>query len=124
MDQIFQFIPSSTSDVLKTQYNVMTKASRESLLGQPPDAGILDQGLEYLTDANTLIGAQINRMDIARANIVTQNENITATESKIRDADMAKEMTGYTKASILSQSAQSMLAIANQNSSGVLKLLQ
>ena len=124
MDQIFQFIPSSTSDVLKTQYNVMTKASRESLLGQPPDAGILDQGLEYLTDANTLIGAQITRMDIARANIVTQNENITATESKIRDADMAKEMTGYTKASILSQSAQSMLAIANQNSSGVLKLLQ
>lgn len=48
MDQIFQFIPSSTSDVPKTQYNVMTKVSRESLLGQPPDAGILDQGLEYL----------------------------------------------------------------------------
>lgn len=124
MDQIFQFIPSSTSDVLKTQYNVMTKASRESLLGKPPDAGILDQGLEYLTDANTLIGAQVTRMDIARANIVTQNENITATESKIRDADMAKEMTGYAKSNILSQAAQSMLAIANQNSSDVLKLLQ
>ena len=51
-------------------------------------------------------------------------ENITAAESRIRDVDMALEMTEYTKNNILNQSAQAMLAQANQMPQGVLKLLQ
>ena len=47
-----------------------------------------------------------------------------SSESTIRDADMAKEMTAYTKANVLTQSAQAMLAQANQNASSVLSLLQ
>ena len=52
------------------------------------------------------------------------NENTQSSESTIRDADMAKEMTAYTKANVLAQSAQAMLAQANQNASSVLSLLQ
>ena len=58
------------------------------------------------------------------ANLTTASENTQASESVIRDADMAKEMTNYTKNNVLMQSAQSMLAQANQNSSMVLSLLQ
>ena len=52
------------------------------------------------------------------------SENVQNSESTIRDADMAKEMAEYTKYNILSQSAQAMLAQANQSSSAVLGLLQ
>jgi flagellin len=70
------------------------------------------------------IGAQTNHLEFAHANIKTQEESSMSSESTIRDADMAKEMTGFTKSNILAQSAQAMLAQANQNSSGVLSLLQ
>ena len=53
-----------------------------------------------------------------------KSENVSASESTIRDADIAKEMTNYTKNNVLFQSAQAMLAQANQNSSAVLSLLQ
>ena len=56
--------------------------------------------------------------------IIVSSENTQAAESTIRDADMAKEMTEYTKFNLLTQSAQAMLAQANQNASGVLSLLQ
>ena len=97
---------------------------RERLLGREPAKGILDNGIEYLLSAITLAGAQTSHLEDAHDNIVTQTENLTAVESTIRDADMAKEMTEYTKVNVLTQSAQSMLAMANQNSSNVLKLLQ
>ena len=84
----------------------------------------VDQALKYLLYVNTSLGAQINRMDNANANIVTTTENTMASESIIRDADMAKEMTTYTKANVLTQTAQSMLTQANQTSSGVLNILQ
>nr|WP_303669706.1 flagellin [Selenomonas ruminantium] len=120
MDHVFGYIPGSYQP---EDFNVLTQESREKLLGIEPEVGILDKGLTYLIDANTLIGAQINRMRNAGANITTAAENTQASESTLRDADMAKEMTGYTKANILSQTAQSMLAQANQNSSQVLSLL-
>lgn len=52
------------------------------------------------------------------------NENVQASESVIRDADMAKEITNYTKANLLSQTAQAMLAHANQNSDDVIGLIK
>jgi len=74
-------------------------------------------------DAATLIGAQNKRLQQTDDNIINAQENTIASESTIRDADMAKEMTGYAKASILSQTSQSMLAQANQSASQVLSLL-
>ncbi|WP_044933457.1 flagellin, partial [Oribacterium sp. NK2B42] len=56
-------------------------------------------------------------------NLKVANENTTAAESRIRDTDMAKEISAYTKNNILNQAAQSMLAQANQSPQGVLSLL-
>ena len=56
--------------------------------------------------------------------LTIEHENTIASESVIRDADMAKEMTNFIKDNILAQAAQSMLAQANQNGSAVLSLLQ
>lgn len=121
LDQIFMFIEGKQNI---SDYNVMTKAMREQLLGMPPSQGILDKGLEYLTNANTVIGAQTNHLAFAHANIKAQQEGTQASESAIRDADMAQEMVGYTKANILASTAQSMLAQANQSAGRVLNLLQ
>ena len=85
---------------------------------------VLDGAIEYALDNATRLGAYLQRLETDESNIVTSNENVTAAESTIRDADMAKEMTSYTKANVLSQAAQAMLAQANQNSSAVLSLLR
>lgn len=121
IDQIFGY-KEGTNHI--TEYNVMTSDMREQLLGKPPAKGILDTGIEYLTDAQTLIGAQINHMRFADENILTQNENLTSAASVIQDADMAKVSVEYAKYNLLQQASQSMLAQANHVPQGVLSLLQ
>ena len=86
--------------------------------------GLLDDALEYALDVMTNLGAYRSRFEHTENNLVTAQENTTAGESTIRDADMAKAMTYYTKSNVLAQSAQSMLAQANQNAGSVLSLLQ
>ena len=83
-----------------------------------------DNALQKALDIQTTIGAVEARLDYTSSNLTTSSENVQAAESTIRDADMAKEMTNYTKNNVLLQAAQSMLAQANQNSSAVLSLLQ
>ena len=85
---------------------------------------VLDNAIQKALDQQTTIGAIESRLDYTSANLTTASENVTASESTIRDADMAAEMTEYTKNNVLLQAAQSMLAQANQNSSSVLSLLQ
>jgi flagellin len=70
------------------------------------------------------LGAIQNRLDHTINNLSTTAENMTASESRIRDVDMAKEMMEYTKLGILQQASQAMLAQANQAPQGVLQLLQ
>ena len=70
------------------------------------------------------LGALQNRLDHTINNLGITTENITAAESRIRDVDMAKEMMTFTKNSVLQQSAQAMLAQANQQPQSVLQLLQ
>ena len=70
------------------------------------------------------LGAIQNRLEHTIASVDTTAENLTASESRIRDTDMAKEMVTYSKNNILQQAAQSMLASANQSTAGVLSLLQ
>lgn len=86
--------------------------------------GDIDQALKYLLNCATNLGAQCQRMEVMNANLVTSDESTQASESLIRDADMAKEITNYTKQNVLAQTAQSALSQANQTSSGVLNLLQ
>ena len=122
LDHIFDPLPDYGSTIF--DYPVTDKDSRDALLGKPNPPGILDIGLQYLLDAATMVGAQNRRLEFTAENITTETENLTASESTISDADMAKEMAEYTKANILSQAAQSMLAQANQNQSIMLSLLQ
>jgi flagellin len=85
---------------------------------------VLDNALQKALDQQTTIGAVQSRLEYTSSNLITASENVQASESAIRDADMAKEMTEYTKNNVLLQAAQSMLSQANQNSSAVLSLLQ
>ena len=85
---------------------------------------VLDLAMSKALNLQTTVGSVENRLDYTVANLTTANENTTAAESVIRDADMAKEMTAYTKNNVLLQASQSMLAQANQSSSSVLSLLQ
>ena len=85
---------------------------------------ILDDALTYALNENTRMGAYQSRLDFTVENLVREEENTTASLSTIQDADMAKEMMEYTKANVLLQASQSMLAQANQNSSQVMSLLQ
>ena len=85
---------------------------------------VFGNALIKATDQATLIGTALERLGYTSSNLVTASENVQDSESVIRDSDMAKEMTAYTKNNVLTQSAQAMLAQANQNSSAVLSLLQ
>ena len=84
----------------------------------------IENALTKALDQQTTIGAIEARLEYTSTNLTTSSENVQAAESTIRDADMAKEMTNYTKANVLLQAAQAMLAQANQSSSAVLSLLQ
>ena len=85
---------------------------------------VIDTALKRALDQQTDLGSVQSRLGYTSANIITASENTQSAESTIRDANMAQEMTAYTKNNVLSQAAQSMLAQANQNSSSVLSLLQ
>jgi flagellin len=85
---------------------------------------VLDNAVQKALDQQTTIGSIESRLEYTSSNLTTASENVQASESTIRDADMAKEMTEYTKNNVLLQAAQSMLAQANQNSSAVLSLLK
>ena len=79
--------------------------------------------INYVSDVRGTLGATQNRLDHTINNLSVMTENIQDAESTIRDTDVAEEMMAYTKNNILVQSAQAMLAQANQVPQGVLQLL-
>lgn len=95
----------------------------------PRDAAVaslsaIDGAIDYSLNENTRMGAYQTELSYTITNLTTASENTQASESTIRDADMAKTMMEHAKYTILTQSTQSMLAQSNQNSSSVLSLLQ
>lgn len=84
---------------------------------------ILDAALESILDQLTTVGAMQTRLDLHRSMLTTNSENTQRSESTIRDADMAKEMTEFVKYNILQQGATAMLSHANTDASNVLALL-
>ena len=85
---------------------------------------VIENSLTKALDQQITIGSVLSRLDYTQSNIITARDNDQESESVIRDADMAKEMTNYTKNNVLLQTAQAMLAQANQNSTAVLSLLR
>ncbi len=84
----------------------------------------IKDAINYVSDVRGTLGATQNRLDHTINNLSVMQENIQDAESTIRDVDVAEEMMEYTKNNILVQSAQAMLAQANQLPQGVLQLLQ
>ena len=85
---------------------------------------VIKEAINYVSDVRGTLGATQNRLDHTINNLSVMEENIQDAESTIRDTDVADEMMAYTKNNILIQSAQAMLAQANQVPQGVLQLLQ
>lgn len=85
---------------------------------------LIKQAINTVSAVRGDLGATQNRLDHTINNLSVMQENIQDAESTVRDTDVAKEMMSYTKNNILVQSAQAMLAQANQVPQGVLQLLQ
>ncbi|AEO99733.1 flagellin N-terminal helical domain-containing protein [Heyndrickxia coagulans] len=85
---------------------------------------VIDNAIQKVSAERGKLGAFENRLDHTVNNLSTSSENLTSAESRIRDVDMAKEMSEQTKQSILAQAAQAMLAQANQQPQQVLQLLR
>lgn len=85
---------------------------------------VIKASIDYVSNYRADLGAAQNRLEHTVNNLEVTSENITAAESRIRDTDMADEITAYTKNNILLQAAQSMLSQANAAPQGVLSLLQ
>lgn len=103
-----------------TAPNVATDAGKGSTLLK----GNIDKAIKSVTTERSKLGAVHNRLEYTVKVDDNTAENMQAAESRIRDTDMADEMTRFSKESILQQAATSMLAQANQANQGVLSLLQ
>ena len=97
-------------------------------LATPEDAnraiGTIDEGLKKINKQRADLGAYQNRMEYAVKGLDISSENLQASESRIRDADMASQMVEFTKNSVLQQAGTAMLAQANTMSQNVLSLLR
>jgi flagellin len=85
---------------------------------------VIDAAIHKVSSARAKIGAVQNRLEHTISNLGVASENLTAAESRIRDADMAKEIMEFTKQQILMQSANAMLAQSNMIPQNVLQLLR
>lgn len=85
---------------------------------------VVDEAINQVSSQRAKLGAVQNRLEHTINNLSASGENLTAAESRIRDVDMAKEMSEFTKNNILSQASQAMLAQANQQPQNVLQLLR
>ncbi|MBX4269208.1 flagellin N-terminal helical domain-containing protein [Clostridium estertheticum] len=92
--------------------------------GAQAATSLLDTALKSVSGQRADLGAFSNRLEHTIANLGTSSENLTSAESRIRDVDMAKEMSTFSKNNILNQAAQAMLAQANQQPQQVLALLR
>jgi flagellin len=86
--------------------------------------GLVDTSLNKISKQRADLGAYYNRMETAAKGLMSAYENIQASESRIRDADMAETMVELTKNQVLVQTSTAMLAQANQKSQSVLQLLR
>jgi flagellin len=111
----------ASGDKIDVDLSGVIVVSGMSISGSSSDA-VQDK----ITETSTLrskLGALQNRFEHTINNLNTSVENLSAAESRIRDTDMAQEMTNFSRSQILSQAGTAMLAQANQSSQGILKLL-
>jgi flagellin len=109
---------SAVKTAIASNFSGMAGSDIDALLNT------FDSAIGTVTDNRATLGAVQNRLDYTMKSLDISSENLSASESRIRDTDMAKEMMSLTKANVLSQAATSMLAQANQQPQNVLQLIQ
>ena len=114
-------IKSMKASALGIGYNAI-KVSSNAVAGQ--SMSLIQKAINRVSEERSKLGAIQNRLEHTINNLDTTSENTSAAESRIRDTDMATEMVEYSKNCILAQAGQSMLSQANQQTQGVLSLLQ
>ncbi len=107
----------SLGQSLGTTYHQLTQAGAT-------DISEIDAAIDKVSAQRATFGAVQNRLEYTLNNLATYRENLVASESRIRDVDMAAEMVNFTKLQILQQAGTSMLAQANTSSQSVLSLLR
>ena len=133
--QVAEGALNETHSILQRMNELATQAANDT--NTTTDRTAIDAEMKQLTSEidriktttqfntqNLLDGALQNRLEHTINNLDTTSENTSAAESRIRDTDMADEMVQYSKNNILAQAGQSMLTQANQQTQGVLSLLQ
>lgn len=115
----FLSIESMKADALNIEsLDITTQEKALSAIGR------INEAIEYALDVATDVGACMARLEFTNSTLKIRAENTALSNSVLRDADLAREMTEYTKFNVLTQVSQSMLAQSNQNQSQVLSLLQ
>jgi flagellin len=102
----------------------LTQTAAATSLGATNFLATLDTAIQSVSDQRGVLGAVQNRLEHTIANLGVATQNITASESRIRDVDMASEMVNFTKTGILQQAGQAILAQANSAPQGILSLLR
>lgn len=101
-----------------TSTSIATRASADAAIGE------LDDAIQSVSSERSRMGAYTNRLEHAYNNAVNIAENLTASESRIKDVDIPKEMMVLTKAKILLQAGQYILAMHMQQAQSVLQLMR
>jgi flagellin len=123
-------VGANATDTLAVQLQDMTAATLgvDALVMGPADAATtlaaVDAAITSVSGFRGELGAYQNRLEHTISNLGVTVENLTASESRIRDTDMAQEMVAFTRSQILSQAGTAMLAQANASSQNVLQLLR
>ncbi|WP_304226147.1 flagellin [Gracilinema caldarium] len=138
VNRIMQFQVGANMDQNERVYIGTMTAQALGLQGAQGDAGIIslsnpeganqaigvvDSALKQVSKQRADLGAYQNRFEMAAKGVAVAAENLQASESRIRDVDMASEMVNYTKNQILSQAGTAMLAQANTRTQSVMQLL-
>jgi flagellin len=118
-----KFTVAITQGVNSTALSLAT-ASISSTTGAVSAIATLDAAIKNVSTSRATLGAYQNRLEHTINNLNVSVENLSASESRIRDTDMAQEMMSFTRSQILSQAGTSMLSQANQGAQGVLSLLR
>lgn len=117
-DELKINIDAMNAEMLGIQFSsIDTQASASRAIEE------VNRAINKVSTQRAALGALQNRLEYKTNNLDTSSENLTASESRIRDVDMAKEMTAFTKGNILIQASTAMLAQANQSPQNVLSLL-
>lgn len=118
-DNIRLYLPNVTVERLGIDgVSVLDHASASETLK------VMDKAIDYLSSERSTVGAYVNRLEHAQANVNNISENTSAAESRLRDADLAEEMMQYSSANIISEAVQATLAQNIENPGRVLELLK